>query len=161
MLLLSTGVSEKYIMPHEGSSAIDERINKLLSEAVQSFNAGRYGESSNQIRRALEGSLKKSLHGKALSDGDQQKTLHALINLAVQHVDFSDPLKKLAILAKDIGNMGSHFNDDGDPSPELVREQIEATKYIVSYLFELPNSISEMQALIDDNKRPVGDLSKL
>lgn len=138
--------SENQIELRDFSASLDSRVAQVVESAVRAHNSGRYAEASSGARRALEGLLKTSLIACGNSVGDLKgKSLFSLIETATQQLDFSAPIKKLASLVKDGGNLGSHFDFDGEPSVDLTRKQLFLIHYLIDYLHELPKQIGELE----------------
>lgn len=145
--IMAIGVSENHVDIPRFSESMNSRVSDAIESAFRSHNAGRYAEASNGARRALEGLLKTALSDSGNNVGDlKAKRLPQLIELAVQQLDFSKPLKQLSTLVKDGGNLGSHFDFDGDPDQEMTRSQLFLVKYLAEYLYELPVRIGDLEA---------------
>jgi len=123
---------------------VPDRLAVALKSAIDSYNTQNYHAAMNGGRRALEGLFKLRL-----PEGERDRKLHEMIRDASQSPSLIEPLTRLANSIKNGGNLGSHFDEDREPTEQMARRTIELLEYLVTYFYILPGKIGELERSID------------
>jgi len=129
------------------ASEIPEPIARSYNSCVDAFNSRNFTATAVLCRRTLEGLFKTLLgaDGKGLS-------LHNAIRKVSEKRDLALPLRHLADAVRQGGNLGAHFDEEREPSPELARAMVELVEYIINFIHVLPERIEDLNRTLSSHK---------
>lgn len=147
-LFVSPPSLEKHAF-HLKAAVVGERIPQVIDGGYDAVARGDYGAAVNAARRALEGLCKK-----VLSDNEKKgvDSLYKLIELAHEKIDYNQPLRDFAHSVRETGNLGSHFDEDGEPTKEEAITTMHLVESIAYYSFELPQELNNLRQTLEDHK---------
>ena len=64
------------------------------------------------------------------------------------HVDFDKPILTLAAAIQQVGNLGAHFDIEGEPDGETTALMLDLLDYLIEYLYVLPGRIERLHEAI-------------
>lgn len=150
-VIYATELSDDFLQVEGMCENAGDKLSKLYLDSVSSYNSGRYSEASNLCRKAMEGTLKVALEGK-LTDPKKHYSLHDLIEKATQQLDLAEPLKRIALWAKQTGNLNSHYDPDDEPNRQTIRDQLLAARQLATFLIDLPATAKKLESADSDDR---------
>ena len=70
-----------------------------------------------------------------------------LIEKATQQLDLAEPLKRIALWAKQTGNLNSHYDPDDEPNRQTIRDQLLAARQLANGDIEEQGIVAPEDAL--------------
>lgn len=119
------------------------RLRKAYESALRALANSDAEATAVHCRRVLEG-----VTASMLSPGDDppRQLARRLEVLAKNHADLlSQPILELSRSLKDGGNLGAHFDDEEDTTPEDAEHMVELLDNLLTYLFVLPERIKRFR----------------
>jgi hypothetical protein len=123
------------------ASEIPEPIVRNYNSCVDAFNSGNYVATAVLCRRTLEALFKL-----LLADEDKKISLAKAIIKVSEQRDLSLPLRHLSNAVRAGGNLGAHFDEQLEPTPEIARSMVELLEYIIDYIHVLPSKIEALNS---------------
>jgi hypothetical protein len=111
-----------------------------MASTIEALNTKNYPATAVCARRTLEGIFKY-----LVPEEKRRLPLVKLIDQARTEVDLSAPLTSLSHAIRDGGNLGAHFDADAEPDAALARQMVELLDYLITYLYELPKQIEQLE----------------
>lgn len=126
--------------PIDLSNISNDRLKASYEDIIKTFNAGIYSAAATCCRRTLEGVLRDR------GTGEQHKNLADAIRDLSKKADLAAPIVEISDLLRMGGNLGAHFSDDGDPTPEVAQSMIDMVEFLLEYLYEVPGRIHSLKS---------------
>jgi len=123
---------------------VPEPLARSLYATIDAFNSENFMATSVVGRRTLEGIFKY-----LVNEAERKTTLNKLIENVGSNFDFSAPISRLAHAIRSGGNLGAHFDMEKEPDRELAKQMVDLLLYLISYLYVLPKSITDIEAALD------------
>lgn len=130
--------------PKDFGDLVPEPLKKAYVSTVEALAAHNYVATAVGSRRTLEGIFKYRLSG-----AERNKPLARMIELVMQSVDLSEPLKTLSHAIRQGGNLGAHFDEDREPTADLAEQMVDLLEYLIEYLYTLPKEIAKLEATMN------------
>ncbi|WP_394207393.1 DUF4145 domain-containing protein [Pseudomonas putida] len=132
--------SKPVLLAADFPDSVPLAIRKSFDSAASSFITKNYPATAVMARRTLEGIFKY-----LLPETDRGGTLAVSINKVMQGHDLAAPLSTLAHAIRGGGNLGAHFDEENEPTEAMAMQMVELLRYLISYLYVLPNQIQELE----------------
>lgn len=133
--------SKPLILAADFPESVPLAIRKSFDSAASSFITKNYPATAVMARRTLEGIFKY-----LLPEEKRGGSLAVSINKVMQGHDLAAPLSTLAHAIRGGGNLGAHFDEENEPTEAMAMQMVELLRYLISYLYVLPNQIQELEA---------------
>ncbi|MFO6464452.1 DUF4145 domain-containing protein [Jannaschia sp. KMU-145] len=140
------------IEDYPSAHLLPERLASNVARSREALIRGDYEGALTGARRTVEG-IFKTLVPHDPEIGRDRRTLHQLIQLAIQKVDLSEPLKELAVAVKDGGNLGAHFDEAVDPNEESARSALRLSERLLDFVIVLPEEVSKFRKNLENLAR--------
>jgi hypothetical protein len=82
--------------------------------------------------------------GGLVSGAKPSDTLAQKIRELGNSVDLSKPLIDLSNAVRHGGNIGVHFDEDGEADEELARAALDLVDYLMEYVYTLPGMVEDL-----------------
>jgi len=125
---------------------LPERLRGAYQSALNVLAIGEAEATAVTCRRVLEG-----ITARILSDESaKRKTLALRIKaLANEHEKLAAPLIELSEALRTSGNLGAHFDENGDPPTiEDAAMMVDLLDYLFTYLYVVPQQIHQFKAKV-------------
>lgn len=133
--------SKPVLLAADFPESVPLAIRKSFDSAASSFITKNYPATAVMARRTLEGIFKY-----LLPEDKRGGSLAGTINKVMQGHDLAAPLSTLAHAIRGGGNLGAHFDEENEPTEAMAMQMVELLRYLISYLYVLPNQIQELEA---------------
>jgi hypothetical protein len=131
-------------VPKDVDGAVSEPLYRAYVSAVDAFNSGNYVATSVCCRRTLEG-----LFQDLLPEDSRPKNLARAIQAVADSVDLAGPIRNLADVLRQGGNLGAHFDMEKEPDEVMAHRMLELLENLIEFLHVLPKEIRELESLLD------------
>jgi hypothetical protein len=147
-----TEIAEVFIYPGAGEPRLIKELGPEISEplcrsyasTVEAFNSGNYVATAVCCRRTLEGLFQGLLLG-----NDSKMNLAKSIQKVAESVDLAAPIRNLANVLRQGGNLGAHFDMEKEPDRAMALQMLELLENLIDFLHVLPNEIGNLEKLLD------------
>lgn len=125
---------------------LPERLRGAYQSALNVLAIGEAEATAVTCRRVLEGITARILS----TDRDKRKPLAQRIKaLANEHEKLAAPLIELSDALRTSGNLGAHFDEDGDPPTiDDAAMMVDLLDYLFTYLYVVPQQIHQFKAKV-------------
>ncbi len=130
--------------PKDIALVISEPLYRSYTSTVDAYNSGNYAATAVCCRRTLEGIFQG-----LLPEGQQIHNLARAITEVAESVDLSEPIRNLADVLRQGGNIGAHFNMEKEPDEKMAFQMLTLLENIIDFLHVLPEEISSLEQLLD------------
>lgn len=131
--------------PIRDDSLLPARLKQQYHEAIGAYNAHFWSLGSGGCRMTLEAAL-KTLTG---IDARDNMGLRKRLKDMAGEGELARPLKKLGDLVIDVANATIHFDNDVEPTQELVGVMLDLSEYLLEYAFMLPKLVDKAEAELE------------
>lgn len=132
--------SKPVLLAADFPESVPLAIRKSFDSAASSFITKNYPATAVMARRTLEGIFKY-----LLPEDERGGNLAGSINKVMKGHDLAAPLSTLAHAIRGGGNLGAHFDEENEPTEAMAMQMVELLRYLISYLYVLPNQIQELE----------------
>ncbi|PHR52138.1 DUF4145 domain-containing protein [Cycloclasticus sp.] len=144
--------AEVYIHPNSGephapkdvASSISEPLYRSYTSTIDAYNSGNYVATAVCCRRTLEG-----LFQGLLPECNSVSNLFRAITEVAESVDLAEPIRNLANVLRQGGNLGAHFDMEKEPDEEMALQMLTLLENLIDFLHVLPQEISNLEQLLD------------
>lgn len=130
--------------PKDVASAISEPLYRSYTSTVDAYNSGNYVATAVCCRRTLEGIFQDLIDQRG-----QRLSLARAITRVAESVDLAAPIRNLADVLRQGGNLGAHFNMEKEPDQRMALRMLELLENLIEFLHVLPQEISGLEDLLD------------
>lgn len=134
-LCISPTPSEN-VKPMSGVDKIPQEIGRAYASAINVFNAGEWNATAVCCRRVLEAIVQNFLPKES-----RNGPLFDQLGVLQSNVDLTKPLTSLTDALRRGGNLGAHFNLQGEPDQATARQMLDFLEYLMRYLYVLPGEV--------------------
>ena len=144
--------AEVYIHPNNGephtpkdvASSISEPLYRSYTSTIDAYNSGNYVATAVCCRRTLEG-----LFQGLLPEAKRANNLAKAITEVAESVDLAKPIRNLANVLRQGGNLGAHFDMEKEPDERMAFQMLTLLENLIDFLHVLPQEISSLERLLD------------
>lgn len=137
----------------DGVDRLPAKVRREYTSATNVFRGGEWNATALCCRRALEAIVQD-----LLKESPGKESLSDQLRRLPGKVDLSKPLTSLADTLRKGGNLGAHFNEEGEPDQATARQMVEFVEYLMRYLYVLPDEVesfhNEIMAPRDEPSKP-------
>lgn len=120
----------------DGVDKLPQKIRREYTSARNVFGCGEWNATALCCRRALEAVVQNLLPA-----SQRKGPLIKQLELLSSKFDLAKPLRSLADTLRKGGNLGAHFNEEGEPDRGTARRMIEFVEFLLRYLYILPGEV--------------------
>ena len=144
--------AEVYIHPNNGephepknvANSISEPLYRSYTSTIDAYNSGNYVATAVCCRRTLEG-----LFQGLLPEGKRVHNLARAISEVADTVNLAEPIRNLANVLRQGGNLGAHFDMEKEPDEEMAFQMLTLLENLIDFLHVLPREISTLEQHLD------------
>lgn len=144
--------AEVYIHPNNGephqpknvADSISEPLYRSYTSTIDAYNSGNYVATAVCCRRTLEG-----LFQGLLPEGKKVNNLAKAISEVADSVNLADPIRNLANVLRQGGNLGAHFDMEKEPDEKMAFQMLTLLENLIDFLHVLPREISALEQHLD------------
>ena len=125
----------------DGNDMLPPKVRREYASARNVFRCGEWNATALCCRRALEAVVRD-----LLPEDSRKGSLREQLERLPSNFDLSKPLKSLADTLRKGGNLGAHFNEEGEPDQATARQMIEFVEYLMRYLYVLPGEVESFHS---------------
>lgn len=144
--------AEVYIHPNSGAPhepkdvarSISEPLYRSYTSTIDAYNSGNYVATAVCCRRTLEG-----LFQGLLPEGKRVNNLAKAISEVADTVNLAEPIRNLANVLRQGGNLGAHFDMEKEPDEKMALQMLTLLENLIDFLHVLPREISVLEQHLD------------
>jgi hypothetical protein len=130
--------------PKNVASAISEPLYRSYVSTIDAYNTKNYVATAVCCRRTLEG-----LFQGLLPEDKRAQSLARAIEQVADSVDLAEPIRNLANVLRQGGNLGAHFNMEKEPDDRMALQMLTLLENLIEFLHVLPSEIKSLEQLLD------------
>src|SRR5690625_2311714 len=130
--------------PKSIESAISEPLFRSYLSTVDAYNSGNFVATAVCCIRTLEG-----LFQDLLPEADRQHNLARSITKVAETVDLAEPIRNLANVLRQGGNLGAHFDMEKEPDQQMALRMLTLLENLMEFLHVLPQEIGDLERPLD------------
>jgi hypothetical protein len=123
---------------------VPEALYRSYTSTVEAYNSGNYVATAVCCRRTLEG-----LFQGLLPESGRGQSLARAIGAVADSVDLAEPIRNLANVLRQGGNLGAHFDAEKEPDEQMALQMLRLLENLIDFLHVLPHEISSLEGLLD------------
>lgn len=145
-------VAEIYMHPNHSEPHRPKHIEDAISEplfrsylsTVDAYNSGNFVATAVCCRRTLEG-----LFQGLVPEGEHTSNLARSIEKVAETVDLAEPIRNLANVLRQGGNLGAHFDMEKEPDQQMAFRMLTLLENLMEFLHVLPQEIGDLESHLD------------
>lgn len=123
----------------QGVEYIPDGVRRSYFNTLSSYRSANWVATAVMVRRTLEALVKNVLGDKA-----KKFILAKHLEEIPKHVDLGRKILEPAHILRQGGNLGAHFDEEREPTEDLVQSMFAFLEYLLEFVYVLPHKSEDL-----------------